>query len=264
MKKGFLAFALCLAAAATCLAQNINGYSETESADYRTRAAITLGFKPTKSLSLTISEEVRFNNNATSFDRSYTSLGINYSPVKRLEIIGGYTFGYVNKLGVKTVRHRANAGLEYTLHAGDFRFALREMVQSTWRTDSVNVAEKPNPALVLRSRIRISYKVPAYALTPYIGFELYNTLNNPTADLRGMRTINGTRPEFLKNYICRYRGAAGLKYKFNAHTSLDAFCRYDWNINYDVNVGKKSKEVNRVVKETEKRFIMGIEVTHNF
>lgn len=264
MKRVAFIFTIFLLAGVQCLAQQkVNGYSEEESSDFRTRAAFTLGLKPVKALDMSLSEEVRFRGNSRSFDRSYTTFNIKVAPAKRFHIIGSYTFGVISKESkdMSTFRHRANGGLEYTIPAGRVRFSIREMAQCTWRRDSINVKERANPELILRSRLRIALKSRSLPLTPYVGFELYNTLNSPEQDLSSLKVINGTKPDLLKNYICRYRAAAGLKYKFNAHTSIEAFYRFDNNINYDVNIGRVSQAVNRVVKETERRHIAGVELT---
>lgn len=252
-----------LTASLVCSAQKQDGYREEESSDFRARASVTLGYKPTSNLDLTISEELRFRDNLASFDRSYTTVEAKYSPVKRLDIIGGYTLAVVSKQ-TKTIRHRAELGTAYTFHAGNFRIGIRELVQCSFRTDSVNVAEKANPALVLRSRLRVSYKFPYIPIVPYIGAELYNTLNSPEVDMSQLKTINGSKPESLRNYICRYRATAGLKYRINAHTSIEAYYLYDRDINYDVNVGRKSHAVNRVAREVENRHTAGLALCHYF
>ena len=261
---------MLLFAAAPALAQTSkqNGYSETSSSDFRARAGITLEYKPCNSLTLSLGEELRAMQSLRSFDRAMTSLGVEWGAFKHFDVGVGYTL--INALKTPSdaapymggPRHRAYVNAEYTLPLGNFRLSLRERVQCTWRTDSVNVAEKANPSLVLRSRLKLSYKCVRAPLVPYAYFELYNTLNAPYVSLDGLS--GAASGASLQNYVCRYRAGAGLKYRFNRHTSLSAYYTFDDDINYDVNITRGKGKVNRVVRETQLRHIIGVELTHRF
>jgi len=266
MKRALAILATLLAAGTACLAQKQDGYSESSSSDFRARAAVTLGYKPSRNWDLTFNAEARACDNLRKFDRFYLTAGASYSPFRHFKIHGSYTFGDLYKTDPTewVLRHRLSGGVSYTIPVGDFRFSIRELVQCTWNRDSVNTAEKANPELRLRSRLRAAYNTPVVPITLYLGFELFNTLNAPYADLTDLKVISGNKPGSIKNYISRYRAAAGLKYKFNAHTSIEGYYRFDDNINYDINIGKKSGKVNRVEKETEFRHIVGVELIHYF
>jgi len=266
MKRHIILFAVITLACIDCFAQKQDGYSESSSSDFRARAAVTLGYKPSKNWDLSFNAEVRGCDNLRKFDRVYLTAGASYSPFRHFKILGSYTFGDLYKTDPTEwiMRHRLSGGASYTIPVGNFRFSIRELVQCTWNRDSVNTAEKANPTLRLRSRLRVSYDTPVQPITVYVGFELFNTLNAPYADLSDLNVLSGNKPESIKNYISRYRAAAGLKYKFNAHTSIEGYYRFDDNINYDINIGKKSGKVNRVEKETEFRHIVGVELIHYF
>lgn len=247
------------------------GYSETTSSDFRVRAGVNLEYKLSDRLSLFCQEELRAMNSLRSFDRAMTTVGAEYAAWKHLDIGGGYTL--VNALKVPSEgasymgkpRHRAYLQVEYSIPMGQgLKLSLRERVQCTFRTDSVNVAERANPNVVLRSRAKVSYKCRRLPLVPYGYFELYNTLNGPYVSLDDLYVVNGSKPASIGNYICRYRASAGVKYRFNRHTSLSAYYLFDSDIDYDVNITRNTSKVNRVIRETEFRHILGVELSHRF
>jgi hypothetical protein len=77
-------------------------------------------------------------------------------------------------------------------------------VQTTFRTDSVNRYEKMNPEVVLRSRLSAEYNIRHSKWTPYLLFELHNTLNAPAVVANYKKD-----PYSVDNYITRYRAGAG-------------------------------------------------------
>lgn len=268
MKRILTAITVLAATCLVCRAQKQDGYREISSSDFRARTGVTLGYKPSRNWDISVNAELRARENFRKFDKVYLTAGAEYSPFRHFKILGSYTFGDLYKTDPSarwTLRHRLSGGVSYSIPCGRyFRISLREMVQCSWNRDSVNTAEKANPALRLRSRLRVSYDTPAQPITIYAGFELFNTLNAPYADLEGLEVVSGNKPSFIRNYISRLRAATGLKYRFNSHTSIEAFYRYDHNIEYDINIGKKKGTVNRVEKEMQNRHIVGIELTHYF
>lgn len=276
MKKIFTIASLLLAACTLYAQEKEDGFSETTEHSFGGRAGVTLGYKPLKSLDLSLSEELRADTRYKGFDRSMTTLSVKYSPFKSFNIIAEY--GFVARLRgsePKTMKysHRGKMGVSYTVKMGDFRLQLRELVQCDYKMDSVNVKEEANPALYLRSRLRLSYHVPHLPLTPYIAGELYNTLNQPYIDLSVENTTKGFREACLKNniiinpfrnYVSRVRAVAGLEYDFNRHSSIKLYYLYNYDITYDVNYGKSSKKINRIEKETGHRHNLGLEYVYYF
>ena len=46
--------------------------------DFRTRASFSLNYKPIKAITLNWTEEARFKDNSSKFDRIYSGLGITF------------------------------------------------------------------------------------------------------------------------------------------------------------------------------------------
>lgn len=276
MKRIVCAFAVIVLSAVSALAQDEKqvGYYDEHENVFDGRVGVTLGYKPVKGLDITLSEELRASTSAPYvFDRTKTTLDITYSPFKRFDIIAEYSYVGRLKSSAFKSQHRGSAGLAYTFKMGDFRLQLRELVQCNYSRDSVNVKEKANPALYLRSRVKLSYKMQRVAVTPYVAFELYNSLNAPYVDTGDENTTKdyqkacaaaNVRVMPFQNYINRYRASAGVKYDFNAHTALRAYYLFDDMIEWDVNYGHNSGKINRIVHETTFRHTVALELVHYF
>jgi opacity protein-like surface antigen len=136
---------------------------------------------------------------------------------------------------------------------GRFEFALRERVQTTFRTDSVNRYEKMNPEMILRSRLSAEYNIRHSKWTPYLLFELHNTLNAPAVVLNYKRD-----PYSIDNYTTRYRAGVGAKFKVTRNHRLDFYYYFDYDRSYNIDYKGNKGDLKSVVQENEIRHIFGI------
>lgn len=241
---------------ATATAQDVT--SSSSESDFRARASVDLSWKPSDNLKVALNEELRMKNSAADFDRIYSTLSVGYKPIRHFEIEGGYTFATIRHDGRKKTdylpywdfRHRLFLGGEYGVKLGNWRFSLRERFQATFRTDNPKAAEKSNPELLLRSRLRAAWHPRHLPIEPYAAFELSNTLNAP--ELAG------------GNYPNKLRYAAGIKYLFNAHTTLELYYRLDNTLNYNIDVKKDGVTVKSIVEERAQNHIVGLEFGYRF
>ena len=275
MKRG-LKYAASLTAAFFCLggallqAQAQKGYSETRDADFQGRAAVKLRYSPFKDLSLQLGGQVRAKDNFTSFDRGVVNLGVKYSPWKYLSVLCSYDFHAIKARrdgeDYCRMKHRLSAGLEGKVTAARVvKFSLKEQWRCTWRADSVNLAEKPNPAMDLCSRLRVGYSPRHLPLEPYLSFELRNTLNANRFDLTFLKdNSGGGKPSGVGNYISALIYTAGVEYRFNRHDSIDAYYSFYDDRAYSANIGKNSGSLNRMVYSRLLRSIIGVEYVHRF
>lgn len=220
----------------------------------RTEGAIEWGI--TKNLSLEAGVEARFKDNIGSLDRIHTFVGATYDIGKHFEIGGDYILINMYDSEVRaweSKRHRANINVEGEFEVGDFEFSLRERVQATFRTDSVNRYEKSNPEAILRSRFMATYKIPHSRWSPYLLFELHNTLNAPKP------VANFKTDEYdVENYITRYRGGVGAKYRINRNNRLDFFYYIDFDRSYNIDYKSNKGDIKGYQLERELRHIFGI------
>ena len=223
--------------------------------DVRGRMEGCVEWEATKDLSLEAGVEARFKNNMHSTDRIHTFVGASYNINKYLTVGGEYILINMYDSEIKgwdSNRHRVNINIEGDIKAGDFEFSLRERLQTTIRTDEVKLYEKANPEAILRSRLMATYKIPKSRWSPYLLFELHNTLNTPKP-MAKLEYYNGET--FC--YINRFRGGVGAKYRINRNNRLDFYYYIDFDRTYDIDY-KKSGTIKPVALERELRHIFGI------
>ena len=226
----------------------------TNSSDIRGRAGGAVEWEVAKDLKLEASLEMRLNNNLANVDRLQTGIGLEYEVCKYFNVGADYLLINIHEPGAwKSPRHRANINLEGNIKAGRFEFALRERVQTTFRTDSVNRYEKMNPEMILRSRLSAEYNIRHSKWTPYLLFELHNTLNAPAVVLNYKRD-----PYSIDNYTTRYRAGVGAKFKVTRNHRLDFYYYFDYDRSYNIDYKGNKGDLKSVVQENQMRHIFGI------
>lgn len=222
--------------------------------DFRGRVEGAFEWEFVKDLSLEASLQMRLKEDFSTVDRIQTTIGLTYEPIKYLNIGADYILinGHDTD-GWNLPRHRANLNVEGKIDAGRFEFSLRERLQTTFRTDSVNRYEKMNPELVLRSKLTVAYNIRHSRWTPYVMFELNNTLNAP-------KVVNNYKEEPLRcdNYITRYRAGIGAKFKISKKHRLDFYYYFDYNRSYDIGYKGNKGTLKEYFQENEYRHIFGI------
>lgn len=224
--------------------------------DIRGRMEGVIEWGATKDLSLEAGVEARLKNNIGSIDRIHTFVGATYDLNKHIKMGGEYILinTYDSEIkGWESSRHRANINVEGEMEVGDFEFSLRERVQTTIRTDSVNRYEKCNPEAILRSRLVATYKIPHSRWSPYLLFELHNTLNAPKV-VANFKTDKYS----VDNYVTRYRGGVGVKYRVDRDHRLDFYYYFDFDRSYNIDYKGNKGDLKGYVLEREIRHILGI------
>lgn len=223
--------------------------------DIRGRVEGAFEWGVTKKLSLETGVEARFKDDMRSTDRIHTFVGASYDICKYLQMSGEYTLINIYDSEIKawdSNRHRANLSIEGNVELGDVELSLRERLQATFRTTPVKHYEKADPEAILRSRIMMTYNIPKSRWTPYLLFELHNTLNTP----KPMANFHDYNNETFC-YITRYRGGLGAKYRINRNNRLDFYYYLDFDRSYDIDYTKKGP-IKPVALERELRHIFGI------
>lgn len=224
--------------------------------DVRGRVEGVVEWSATKNLALEAGVEARLKGNIGEMDRLHTFVGATYDIGKYVKVGGEYILVnmYDSEIkGWESNRHRVNLNVEGEVEVGDFEFSLRERVQTTFRTDSVNRYEKSDPEAILRSRFVTTYKIPHSRWSPYLLFELHNTLNAPKA------VANYKTEKYeTDNYITRYRGGVGAKYRINRYHRLDFYYYIDFDRSYNIDYKGNSGKIKGFVLDRELRHIFGI------
>lgn len=248
--------ALSLLLHVTTSAQEIPEPTDVSTNDFRGRVEASFEYKPMKRLSLEAGVQLRLKDDFSSVDRTQTSFGINYETCKHFDIGADYIL--INRYDKaasawEKPRHRVNLNLKVKTDIGRVELSLRERVQTTFRTDSVNRYEKMNPEIILRSRLMATYKIRHSRWAPYLLFELHNTLNAP-------KVVANFKVDAyeIDNYVTRYRTGVGTKYNITRNHRLDFYYYFDYDRTYNIDYKRNKGTLKDYKRENEYRHIFGI------
>ena len=174
--------------------------------DFRTRFSLSLNYKPIKEITLNWTEEARFKNNSSKFDRLYSGLGITYNAHKNFSMGAIYEFQVLQKsVDHFQFRHRVKFVVQPNVSFGRFNLSLREMPQMTY-TDYVD--------WTLRSRLKLNYSFMNKHLKPYVSVEMYNPLQNVNKN----------------NWLSRMNYRAGLEWKIDSVNGLEFYYMFEHEV----------------------------------
>jgi hypothetical protein len=254
MTKRIIATLTLFLSICTLQAQDIAEPTVQNSNDLRGRVEGAFEWEFAKDLSLEASVQMRLKEDFSTLDRIQTGIGLTYEPIKYFNFGADYILinGH-DRDGWDRPRHRVNLNAEGSIDVGRFEFSLRERVQTTFRTDSVNRYEKMNPEIMLRSKLTIAYNIRHSRWTPYILFELNNTLNAP-------KVVSNfkTEPLSIDNYVARYRAGVGAKFKVTKKHRLDFYYYFDYDRGYNIDYKGNKGTLKGYVQENQMRHIFGI------
>lgn len=228
------------------------------------RLSFTLDKKITRGLHLSLEEEVRFDNNFSSFDRSQTTVALSYKVNDNLKLGLGYAM--INPYSssnnaFKNSRHRFMFDVTGGIHFGNWRLSLKERFQATYRSGDMNEYQNPRTALILKSRLKLQYK-GMRRLEPYASFELRNTLNAPvivayyngTNYLTDTYTTEGDAGWFLDGFsnifVNRLRGSIGAEYRLTKRSRLDIAIMADYVMDNVVDANSEGTILKTYTHET--------------
>ena len=176
-----------------------------------------------RNLSGALEEEVRLVNNSIGFDRTVTTLGLDYSLLEqKLKVGASYAFiRLYNSDNLFESRHRYYLNVSYKETIEPFTFSWRGRLQATSR-DETRDSYKINPKYVMKNKLEVAYTVFGSPWKPYISCDFSTMLNDPA--------IEGFE-------LTRIRFVGGTTWRMNRTTYLDFFLRYDREMDWrDPNV----------------------------
>lgn len=256
MKRLIFATLGVLFAITTTSAQQIPAPSVVNTNDLRGRIEGAFEWEFVDDLSLEAGVQMRLNNDFGSVDRIQTSVGLNYDVCRYFSLSADYVLINIHEAAPSSwrqPRHRLNVNLEGSIDIGRVELSLRERLQTTFRTDDVNVFEKPRNEMILRSRLMAEYSIRHSRWSPYLLFELHNTLNAP-------RVVSNYLEAELSsdNYITRYRAGIGAKFRITRKHRLDFYYYFDYDHSYNIDYKPNRGDLKSYVEENEIRHIFGI------
>lgn len=177
-----------------------------------THTRFKVSHKFTSKFAMSADTEIRLNDALKRFDRWGIGVGANYKLLPFLRAEAGYEFHYRYR-GESTwdARNRYQIGVTLSAKWQQFSFALRERFQQTFNDGDVQTR--------LRSRIKISYDIKDFFITPYFSTEIYQAIGDAA---------------FWRADRMRYR--PGLEMKFNKNWGLDLYYCYQHETDRDRNI----------------------------
>jgi len=200
--------------------------------DFRSRTSAGLDWKIAKGLHLDAGYELRTADRISRIERNQVNAGIQYSPIKHLDIGAGYYFiGHYDSGKAFKPRHRLYFDLSGSYKFGSWKFSLRERIQMTHKSYDLNPYQQTPNLVELKSRLKLAYKGFIH-IEPYAYIELRNCFNGPsfTADYNDAsgKYTNYKFIGYSDVYVNRLRGALGLEWKINTSHSIDFKLMGDW------------------------------------
>ncbi len=201
MKKKLLLVVSCILAVTNLIAQDVFVQ------DFRTRFSLSLNYRPIKEITLNWTEEARFKDNSSKFDRIYSGLGLTYNAHKNFSMGATYEFQVLQK-GVDyfQFRHRVKFVVQPNVSFGGFNLSLREMPQMTYSSDV---------DWELRSRLKLNYSFSNKHLKPYVSVEMYNPLE---------KNVN------KYNWLSKMAYRAGLEWKIDSMNGLEFYYMFEHEV----------------------------------
>lgn len=189
--------------------------------DKETRLGAVMSVELEKEISRNLSgileQELRFESNGIGFDRTASTLGLEYSILrKKLKVGGFYTFIHMyNNDFLFESRNRFYVNLIYKETLEPFTIMWRGRMQTTFRDENKG-SYRVNPRHSLKNKLEVSYSIFGSPIKPFISADFSNILFDP------QRSFELTR--------IRYTG--GVNWRLNRTNSLEIFMRYDQRIDY--------------------------------
>jgi len=214
---------------------------------FNLRGNINVQKKIVSGFNIWVGEEFVTKNNVTEFSKFKTQVGLSYKPIPYFKIAADYTFYSIwhdaNSRHTEKfwdLRHRFRFHVSGMYEYNNWQFAVREIFQTTTRTEDINTYQQPKTLMELRSKLKIAYDFQSKPVTPYLSCEVTNTLNAARFD------DTRTNVTYDHVYVDKVRTSLGVEYQPAKSHFID-FClfydrQYEWN--WDATKKGKFKSVS--------------------
>ena len=263
--KRYLIVAAFLAAGLPAMAQGTVNELEY---DFRTRTSVALDYKIVKGLHICGEYELRTKDTFGALSRHSATLGLSYKFPSGIKAGLDYTYMYHHRTNKGwNPRHRVTGSLGYTLKAGDWRIGLKESLRWTHKTESLNACQENSDPLMLKSRLKVSYKGSKH-VEPYALVEVRNVFNDPLVNATWSTTslayADYSFGGYGDTYINRIRGGLGMEFSFNKHNSLDIYVLGDYCYDKNIDVSKDLTTLKSLTWDQSLNAILGIGYKFSF
>jgi len=156
--------------------------------------------KLVKKVSLTISQELRFNENITELGAAFTDAGLSYKLNKHFEIAANYRFTQRRRNdNYYSFRQRFYGDVKYSRKLKPFDVSFRTRIQDQI-SDIGRASDGGVPEYYWRNKLSLKWDTKK-AYSPYVSVELFSPLNYPRINaFDAMRTTAGVEYEISKHH----------------------------------------------------------------
>jgi len=196
--------------------------------DFQSWNSISVEKRIFKKYSILLDQDIRLDQNASMFKDYITVIGAHYVVNKYIKVRGLYRFTLSEDFEDGTsYEHRWYADGMLRYKPGRFIYGYRLRYQLSYEDLDANRFHH------LRNRFTLKYDIPKSKILPYVGVELYYSLNDP-----------------IKNSVERSRYTAGIEYAISDYLGVSCFYRLQKRKTYG------SKPYNR--------YILGLGASYEF
>lgn len=187
--------------------------------DFGLWTSVAVSHRITRNLSVTVEEQVRFDQNVSHVSQFFTDGGFEYAISKSFRAGVYYRFINSNRETYYSKRHRWYADLSYKVRLKPFQFTLRtRMQQQVEDLHSSDTGRIPSWYSRNKFSARLDLVKKYY---PFVSAELYYRIASPGEE---------------RNIVDKVRYQAGINYEFNRIHSLEGYymIQREYNVNNPV------------------------------
>lgn len=189
-------------------------YSSAQINDAQLWTEIGVVKKINKKFKIELQQSIRLKQNIRQLDKHFTDFGVKYSLNKKIQFGTSYRLEEEKREeGYFSIRHRVSVDASYKQKIKKFSLSLRTRFQSKF-ADFHSSQEGFIPENHIRVRLKTSYKISNFPVTPSFSGEIYYATKG-----------------LSKKQIDKYRLTLGGKYKINKRNTVSLNYRFQKQIN---------------------------------
>lgn len=190
-------------------------FSQDDTSDFALWSSVGIKYSPIKKLKLGLEEHYRLKENASVTDEYFTEISLGYEVIKNLKVGGGVRIIRENdNVGKKQgyEKHfRYNFDLSYSHDIKRFSLSYRFRYQNKKETHLASTVTAVAKEYI-RFKTGLEYNIRKWPLDPAFAIEMFSKLNG-TQETRDLG-LNKFRVTFGTDYNLKKFGKLGVYYRF--------------------------------------------------
>jgi len=239
---------------------------EWEGVALRTSAGVNWRIIP--KLSVSAEYQLRTKPNFQGIDRQSIAASASYKFTSWLSAGTGYSFlaGRASD-GTFKPRNRCNLNLTASISFGEWKLSLKENLQYTNKSYSVNSYEEVQNTLALKNTLGVKYN-GLEKLVPYASLEARITLNDPlwtyNYDEQTGTYLNAQFAGYKAVYLSRIRPVIGLVWSITKMHSIDFRVLCDFNHSQKIKASSDGTALTSIAWKDSAKLSTSIGYTFSF